>query len=215
MTTFEIEQAANIRGIASGMNLGMILRNQIIPEFLADTKYTNWQYKTGSWTTAAGDTYHDLPSDFGELREVWCGTDENRGLLEYIGEDSEKVFIAESATDQAPPSGYYLKLNASTPPRFSRLQLSAPSDGVYTIRYRYIWTLRSTDHVTPVDMDQYIPSQFHWGLVEGLKREVYKDTVGLSDARYAEAKSEVEAWKQRIRSNYELNKHGSKYVYAK
>lgn len=213
MTTFDIETAANRGNIATDMNVGLILRHQIIPEFLNDVKLCAWRKKRSTVTTSAGTQSYALASDFGEMREVQIvGYDP----LEYIGEDEEKVFAAQAATTQARPQGYYLGRDPdATVGSFKHLFLDAPPDGVYTIRYTYLYTVPFVDNVSPVDLAAWIPDQFHWGLVEGLRREIYMDRFGVGDTRATKAAEDFEAWKVRALANTEVAKHGDFYVSAR
>lgn len=213
MTTFDIESVANKGNVARDMNVGMVLRYQIIPEFLQDVRMCAWRKKWATVTTVAGTRDYALASDFGEMREVQIvGYDP----LEYIGEDAEKVFQAEAATTQGRPAGYYIGRDADAAVgTFKHLYLDCPPDGVYTIRYNYLYTVPFVDDVTPVDLEAMIPLQFHWALVEGLKREIYEDRFGLSDPRAAKASDQFERWKDRAINNSELAKHGDFYISAR
>lgn len=210
MTTADIETIANKGTVARDLNVGQVLRRQIVPEFLLDVKACGWRKKWATISTVAGTQNYALASDFGEMREVQIVGYEP---LEYIGEDAEKVFAAKAATARARPTGYYLGRDpGSTGAAFKYLFLNAPADGVYTIRYNYFYIIPFSDDVTSVDLVAWIPDEFHWGLVEGLKREVYEDRFGLGDPRAAKAAERFEKWKSRALNNTELAKHGDYYV---
>jgi hypothetical protein len=213
MTTFEIESAANQGNIARDLNVGMILRMKIVPEFLFDVRVCAWRKKNASFSTAAGKRDYALASDMGELREVHRV---GYGPLEYIGEDAEKVFAAESAEGNAAPTGYYLGRDPeSSGGKFQHLFLNAPADAVHTIRYTYLYRIPFADYVTPVDLSAWIPEQFHWALVEGVKREIFHDKFGINDPRTAQATAEFEGWKARANYNMETAKHGAYVVSAR
>lgn len=206
MTTFEIESMANRGDIARDMNVGAILRYQVIPEFLEDVRYCAWRKKWASISTVAGTRDYALPADFGEMQKV---TRVDYGELHYIGDQEEKVFAAEEATTQNAPTLYYLGRDPdSTGGAFKHIFFDCPPDAVYTIRYNYLYTVPFTDLVTPVDLAAWIPDQFHWGLVEGLKREIYEERFGLGDPRSAKAAESFAEWKQRALANHELTLHG-------
>lgn len=210
MTTFDIETQANRGQVARDMNVGVILRRQIIPEFLEDVKYCSWRKKWATISTVAGTREYALASDFAEMREAeLVGYDQ----LDYIGADAERVFAAEASTESGRPAGYYLGRDATaTVGAFKQLFLDIAPDLVYSIRYCYLYSIPFADDVNPVDLEAWIPAQFHWALVEGLKREVYEDRFGLDDTRAAKAAEQFEAWKQRALANTEVAKYGSHYV---
>ena len=209
MTTFEIESMANRGDVARDMNLGSVLRYQVIPEFLEDVKACAWRKKWATVTTVVGQRGYALAADMGELREVHRV---GHGPLEYIGEDAEKVFAAEEADGEAGPTGYYLGRDPNAVDgRFRHLWLDAPADGAYTLRYAYYYVIPFADGVTPVDLAGWIPEQLHWALVEGLKREIYEDRFGLNDPRTMKAVSAFGDWKSRALANPEAAKHG-RYV---
>jgi len=212
MTTLEIETQANRGDVARDMSIATILRYQVIPEFLEDVKYCAWRKKWATVTTAAGTRSYALATDIAELREVHRV---GYGEMEYIGADAAKVFAAESATDNEEPTGYYLGRDGVTPAAFTVLYLNGPADAVHTLRYNYLYRIPFTDTTTAVDLKLYIPEQFHWGLVEGLKKEIYEDRFGLSDPRAMKAAQQFEAWKARALANTEVAKHGAYVVSAR
>jgi hypothetical protein len=209
MTTFDIESAANRGDVARDMNVGLILRAQVIPEFLEDVKACAWRKKWATVTTEAGVRDYALASDLAELREV---KRVGYGDLEYIGEDAAKVFAAEEATENGAPTAYYLGRDAdATVGHFRHLYLDYPADAAYTLRYNYYYLIPYSDTVTPIDLGAWIPEQYHWALIEGLKREIYEERFGLSDARSMKAAEMFSQWKSRALANAEVAKHG-KYV---
>lgn len=209
MTTAQIETHANRGDVARDFDLGSVLRYQVIPEFLQDVKVCSWRKRYATVTTAAAGRHYVLASDFAEMREV---TRDGYGDLEYIGEDDQKVLAAENSTTNAKPTAYYIGRNPAVSGSGStHLFLSAPADGVYTIRYGYLYRIVFTDTTTSVDLKQYIPEEYHWGLVDGLKREIYEDRFGLNDPRALKAASNFDAWKQRALNSPEIANHG-RYV---
>jgi hypothetical protein len=214
MTTADVETYANLGNVAVGMNLQYILRYQIIPEFLEDVKYASWRKKYGTVTTVAGTRSYDLATDFHQMHRLrLSGADED---LPYIGEDSTKVFAAEVATTQAEPTGWYLGRNPnSQDPPFAYLSFDAPPDDAYVYQYQYYSRVVWTDQFTPVGLSQHIPEQYQWGLVEGLRREVYLNRVGVNDQRYIVAAQQFEVWKQRAISNTELAPAGQRPIFAR
>lgn len=210
MTTVDIETNANRGQVARDMNVGAVLRYQIIPEFLQDVKYCAWRKKWATITTVVGTRGYALAADFAEMREVQIvGYDE----LEYIGQDSQKVFAAEATTHSARPQGYYLgRDSGATVGAFKHLFFDALPDAVYTVRYCYLYKIPFADDVNAVDLEAWIPAEFHWALVEGLKREIYEDRFGLGDPRAAKAAEQFESWKARAQANTEVAKHGAHYV---
>jgi hypothetical protein len=206
MTTFEIESMANRGDIARDMNVGAILRYQILPEFLEDVRNCAWRKKWATISTVAGTRDYALAADFGSMQKV---ERVDYGELYYIGDQEKKVFAAEEATEQNAPYAYYLGRDPdSSGGAFKHLFLDRPPDAVYTLRYNYLYTIPFTDNVTPVDLAAWIPDQFHWAFVEGLKREIYEERFGLGDARAAKASESFAEWKQRAMSNHELTLHG-------
>lgn len=207
MTTAEIGGFANRGNVARDMDLATVLKYQVIPEFLQDVRVAAWRKRYMTVTTSAGVRAYSMTAAFAEMREVWR---EGYGPLEYIGADEQKVLKAESAAAQEAPSAYYIGQSPSSSTSAHQfLVLSAPPDGVYSLRCCYLFRIPWGELASVVDLAPYIPEEYHWGLVEGVKREIYEDRFGLDDPRTVKAARAFEEWKQRALVNPELSKHGS------
>lgn len=209
MTTAEIELAANRGNLANAdFVIGQVLRRQVIPQFLEDVGITSWRKAYKTITTVAGTQYYDLDSNFLSVHEAFRLPNQD-DPLEYIGEDPRKVAFAEANTVQAAPTSYYIVLDGATPAKWRRLKFQAPPDAVYTIPVVENTYIPFADNTTAVDMMPYLPEQFHWGLVDGLRTQIYFDRFGQGDDRYVEAKASYMEWVGRAQAHRELARRGA------
>lgn len=217
MTTAEIETASNRGNIATAdINIGQVLRRQVIPQFFEDVGVCSWRKAYKTITTIAGTQTYDLDANFLKVHEAYkmpgaSPTDR----LEYIGEDPLKVASSEAATVQAPPASYYIVLDAGTPKLWRRLKLQAPPDAVYSIAVVQLTFIPFADDTTSVDLTQYLPSQFHWALVEGVRAQIFFDRFGQQDPRYDRAQAAYLQWVGRAQTHRELGRRGGLFVSAR
>ena len=92
---------------------------------------------------------------------------------------------------------------------WQNLKLRAPADAVYTLVVCQLTYVPFGDTTTTVNMAPYIPAQYHWGLVEGLRAQIFFDRFGQSDPRYAQAQAQYMIWVQRAQVNRELGRRGN------
>lgn len=204
MTTDQIEQAANRGDIATGdMNLKMILRRSVVPQFLEDVGRVSWRRKTTPINTVIGDRKYALPTDFVQAHGVYLPTDYDNSL-KYIGEDPDRLARAESNVTNGAPTGYYITQNTSGTAAWQSLALEAPASAVLALRVVYYFFARFADDSTAVDMAQHIPEQFHFGLVEGLRMEIFLDRFGQGDPRYVAVEGKYQSWVARASGRREL-----------
>jgi hypothetical protein len=194
MTSTQVETYANIGDIASAdVNLKIILRRCIVPKFFELVGPVAWRRKVATISLVAGDYAKDLPDDYGSMMEVVL-TDATvtptakRGLT-YIGDDPLNMVAAEVNTTRAEASQYYVVRRATTE-LFKRIRFDCPADHAYTVYAVYYSHIQFTDDTTDVELDKYIPGQFQWALVEGLKAYLYAVRVGIADNRQPAAEAE-------------------------
>lgn len=203
MTTLQIEGYADPGSHGTGdFNIQATLRYEIVPEFLEDVGYVTWRRRYRSVAIAAGDTYIDIPSTteiFSHMKSAYLDTDFDNEL-EYIGEDPKKVLMAKAETTAAKPTGYFIESNGSF---LTRVSFNCPCDAARTLRYEYDMHVKFQDATSTLDLDPYIPTQWQWALVEGLKREIHSARSGVGDPGYALAGQKFEQWKQRCRKSPE------------
>ena len=203
MMTSLIEQYANIADLSSpDINLKVLLRHSVTPAFMADVGYVAWRrvLATLALTGVAGQGY-DLPDDFWMMQVLTI--DPSDAPLQYIGDDPEKVLAAERNVTPGKPGAYYLVRRATTSV-YKRIKFNATPDTNYTARYTYYSGVFFPDDTTDVEMDKFIPSQFQWALVEGLKREIMFIRFGHGDPRYVASEQQYGMWIERARENPEL-----------
>jgi hypothetical protein len=206
MTTDDVITQANVGGIAGpDLDLTALLRDKVLPEFLADVRTPAWRRKSATVTLAAGTRRYDLPNDFDVALAVYSSVDADP--LEYIGEDPRKVLAAETAT-AGTVTGYLVETPAESGARHG-LALSCPPDATGTLYLLYAKGGWMAEDGPVVDLDTVMPRRLHWALVEGLKREVYRERFGLGDARFQAAAAEFEAWKQRAANWREMGPAGA------
>lgn len=215
MTTHQIEQAANRGDIATAdFPIALVLRQQCIPAFLEDCGRIRWRTKTYTFTTTAGVRKYTLPRDFFEVDNVYV--DAATDPLFYIGEDAQLVAQAEAASDAATDPGlvsYYL-LPDETDDTRTALVLNVAPDEAADITVSYFWYLPFEDE-EEVDLRSYFPEQYHWALVDILRREIIDDRFGQGDQRYAAADAKYQEWLKRIANKRALAPRGNKATYVR
>lgn len=203
MTTADIETYADIGGLAGpDINLKVLLRHNVVPAFFTDVGYPSWRRVPTTLSTIISTKSLDLPDDFGQMITVSISPDFSKPL-QYIGEDPEKLLAAEGATVAAKPTGYYLTRRA-TSKVFKKIAFNCPCDQVYTIPYVYHMQPFFLDDTTSIDLDQFMPAQFQWSLVEGLKQQILFLRFGIGDPRYVTAEQSYKMWVERAMESPEL-----------
>lgn len=180
-------------GIAhADINLSIVLRRCIVPKFFELVGPVSWRRKVATVSLTAGDQDKDLADDYGSMMEV--ALSDRPGIpLTYIGDNPLKLMAAEVNTTRARPGAYYVtrRTGGETPTElFKRIKFDCPADQAYTVAYVYYSHVQFTDDTTDVNLDKYVPGQFQWTLVEGLKAYIYTVRSGLGDRRKAEADAE-------------------------
>jgi hypothetical protein len=195
---------ANREGLATGdFNLGQVLREQVIPEFLLDVDSevgkVYWRRTPASLNLVASDSVrdYDLPAAFDRFdgEPIMVTAQNARYELTHIGEDSRQVALANNSTTQTRPTGYFL-VPGSTAGLWA-VRFNAFPDAAYTVPYVYFIKIPFTDYTTKVDLSTYIPDQFHIAIVHGLRAAIMEDRYGIEDKR---AKTERGLY-QRVISN--------------
>lgn len=209
MTTAQIEAYADPTSAATGdfneARLKIELRHHIIPEFMEDVGYAAWRRKHETATLALGARYIDIPSVtfyFGHMKEVYVSPCFEKGQeLPYIGEEPNLVLAAKATTTTGKPTAFYMEQDGS---RYTRVGFNVVADAAYTIAYSFDLHVQFEDDDADVDLNIYIPTQFQWGLVEGLNREIRRVRMGIGDPQFQASAQEFERWKQRARKSPEL-----------
>lgn len=190
------------------LNLESALRDKVLYEFLHDIGYPSWARGYDTKTLSTGARYVDVTTDtFRQMRNVFIAPnyDEDDGL-KYIGDDDSKVLAAMVNTERQKPTAYYLGFTGS---KFERIFFDAPADSDYTIAFVFYKLIPSAVS----DLDPYIPKDTQWPLVEGLKRHLYRERVGVEDRRFIDADQEYNRWIARLMENPEKASGGKrKYV---
>lgn len=209
MTVTEILTLADPGELATAdLDLATALREKVIHEFLADIGYPSWARTFDTKTLVAGNRYVDITTEtFRQMRNVFIAPnyDEDDALL-YIGDDDSKVLAAMANTVQQKPTAYYLGFTGSV---FERIYFDSPADSNYTVAFVYYKRIPSAAS----DLDPYIPADVQWPLVEGLRRYLYRERVGIEDRRFIDADQEYGRWISRLTENPEKSSGGKrKYV---
>lgn len=205
MTSSEIQLAANRGNIAGpDIDLDSLLFNEIIPEFMADLDSVSWRYKRATTSVAAGSRTFDVPSDFERMEAILVGD----SAVSYIGENQAAVLAAEATTEQGVPSGWYFTPDSNSR-AFGTIKFDRPLSTTETVYYSYRWSIPNSG---PVDLGLYIPTQWHAGLIEGLRREIYLDRWGAGDRRVDSAMAKFTEWKQRAQFDRELAPAGAHVI---
>lgn len=202
MLTSKIEQYASVGDIASpDIDLKVLLRRKVVPGFLHDVGFVAWRRPVATISLLPGQNAYDLPDDFWMMQVLTI--DPSADKLKYVGDDPEKMIAASANVTPGRPDGYFIT-RRPTSLLYKRIQFNAPPDTGYTARFTYYTDIVFIDDTTDVEMDKYIPSQFQWGLVEGLNREIMRVRFGIGDPRYAAAEEQYGVFVERARENPEL-----------
>lgn len=213
MTTDQIEQFADIGGLsAPDLNLKVLLRRKVCPEFMKDAGYTSWKRISVTVATVIGTQIYTLPTDLDMIELVGSPSAPGKSL-QYIGEDPEKMATAELNGVNSSPTGYYLGFDASTGEQ-TKLKLNAPADAVYNLPVIYYRTTVFADDTTAVEMNKFIPLRYQWGLVYGLQMAICYFRFGVGDPRYVAASQSYGMVIERIGDNKE-NARRNMAVFAK
>lgn len=197
MTTAVIEGLANEEALIIGsadINLLIRLRRKVIPKFEMDVGECDWRRVDATISVAAADREYDLPTNFGKMLGTPVTVDSTgtvAGGFRYLGEDPIERSLAQQSTDTDEPSGFWL-VNSSTSVVNKAIRFNIIPDAAYTIYYTYLRDIYFSDDTTSVELNQYIPLKFQWGLVEALKLEVFRGRLSVDDPRFTEAKEEYQ-----------------------
>ncbi len=209
------------------IDLKVELRRNIIPRFLLDIGDVSWRRKYATIPVTAPTRQYNLPNDFfkmvrfyrdmglasnwtwseattpwGEITEDWehWGVGirvpgDKVGML-YIGDDPLLVAQSESSTVAGTPTGYYI-VQRETGSTWKALKLNCIPDVDMILPYVYLTSPQFADDTTSVDLDPYILPEFQWGLVCGLRAEIFLDRFGRGDQRYDRENGRYEDWVMR------------------
>ena len=204
MTTDQILTLAD-PGNAAGpdLDLGAILRFKVLPEFLFDIRAATWRRKHTT-ITYSGTRTVDAPGDLDTVRRVMRADGES---LAYIGEDESKVMAALLDSTPGTPAGYWID-SPGVATRHAILLDCAPAVAT-TYSLAYLSGIYWSQDAGSLELNPYIPATLQWGLVEGVKRELWRERAGVGDQRYMAAAGEYEMWKERALSFRDLGPVGN------
>lgn len=191
MTANEVITLANTGYIARGeLDLHSILRLKIVPELLEAGRDSLWRQM--SFTLSLDTTARKYATDprAEGIRAVKLVGDTYP--LPNVTEDPDRFALAVNGEDVAKPSEYIVTQEDGG----IFITFTSTPDTTYTAR---VVALRGLAWVDPgpsdINFDQLIPKSLQYGLVEGLKSEIYRDRYGINDQSYLDAKTEFERYK--------------------
>lgn len=220
MTTAQVEFYADPQKIGNDLWTRAILRRKVVPEFLEGVGKVGWRRKTFLAMLNPTVQSIDLPMDFGKVDEVtlWATSGSPPPPngpcpipLHYIGDDGVMRLAAEEASTvfQA-PTGYWIDRTQTSPNRYATVKFSYPADQQYRVRLIYYLEINFPDDRTPLELDNFIPTQFQWAFVHGLKAEIYdmQPKVGPAAQAYmislGQERQAFGDWIEKARANKEL-----------
>lgn len=215
MLTSEIETIANRGNLASpDMNIKLILKKKVIYDFLIDVGEVTWRKRNRALYFQAGVRFYDMVDDFLKMLVIYRpGASATTPFadpprLAYIGEDPRAVAIAEMTTELGTPSGYYIGARDvdgdNADGEMKRIYLNCPPIASETYSCVYLPYPVFRDEQEDVQMNRYIPEMLQYGLVSGLRAEVYLDRYGQGDKRYTEEQARFDAAKARAAAHHDL-----------
>lgn len=214
MQTSQIETSANRGDIASAdFDIGAVLRFQVIPAFLEDCGRIGWRRKVATITPQPGVQVYALPDDFFEVSDVLVVG--SKDPIPFIGEDPVLVSGAESNTSAGSWTGYYLVRDPEDESRWAIKFDSPASGGGPSAHVHYYWFVPFSNESEEVNLGKYVPDQYHWAMVELLRREIMDDRYGQGDQRYTTANNKYQEWLRRIVVKRELAPRGNRAKYVR
>jgi hypothetical protein len=197
VTTAEIQALADFdNSAAPDYPIGTVLRQNVIPDFFDRVGHVSWRQWAEVVTFGPGDRYRDISPYFSTIESVWLV--EPRRQLKYAGDSSfDMLMSAFDNPEPAAPRQYFIssmqapiynpmapteaEIEGPVGPR--RLTLHAPCDAVYKVSV-FGWQIPwFADNSTAVNMDLFVPRQYQWGLVEGLRAEVFRERLGVENPK--------------------------------
>jgi hypothetical protein len=207
VTTTEIAGYANEEGHiigASDMNLQVRLRRKVIPMFYLDVGQCGWRNLIATIAVTANTRQYDLPIDFVKMQDAPIyAIGEDTYSLAYIGENTREVALAEANTTLENPAGYWITRNGANPNAYRAIRLSRLPETNFTLVYPYLSAVRFADNATEIELDNYIPPEYQWALVEGLKKEIFANRIAVDDPRVVTASNEYDKFIERAQENRE------------
>lgn len=205
MLTSEIQSLADFENSgAPDFPTGQVLRAKVIPEFMSRVGMVEWRRLTETLQFAPDVRYQDINPHFSLIEQVWLV--DPRKQLRFIGDDPWRMLIStKDFPDPVQPAEYFITnnragvyTNAPAPltvdgqsgPR--RLNLGAPSDAIYSVAV-FGWAIPYFENNTDdVDMNPWIPIQFQWALVDGLRAEIFRVRYGTENIATLNARAEFD-----------------------
>lgn len=212
MNSDQIANLANLDGVAADLDLQLILRAQVLPEFLADVGDARWRRTNTTLALVVGTQKYNLPDDFYKMIEVAIPNAgqaylQDADKLTYIGEDQNLVNKAEKNTVQYKPCGYYFvprepnSTLSTYDPSHRAIRFDCPSDQAYTAYLVYVRGAYFADFQQQTDMNKWVPEMLQSGLVAGLRREIIDSRYGQGDSRWERADAKYQRCVVRARES--------------
>jgi hypothetical protein len=206
MNTDQIISMADPGGSASpDIDLRAVLKNMVIPEFLFDVRAASWRRRVAT-LSFSGTRSADAPDDLDSVLKIMAG---DTAKLTYIGESDDKVMAALLDSAPASPTGYWIQA-PGVATRYA-IHLDCVPSAPITYSISYLPGLYWDEEQSALALDQYIPAPLQWTLVEGVKRELWRERAGVGDQRYVAAAAECERWKQRALNYRDLAPIGDNF----
>lgn len=95
---------------------------------------------------------------------------------------------------------------ATSSASWQAIKFQAPPDGAYSIQVVQLKFIPFGDTTTSINLTPYIPVQFHWALVNGLKAQIFFDRFGQGDPRYDRQQALYEKDIDKARAHRELGR---------
>lgn len=215
MTIEEVVSQANRGDIASrDIDLLSVLKNKVIHDFFLGVGEVAWRRRHYTFTLSTTTRNYPQPADFMKLIEVYLLTtpalvspNQRQKPLRNITEDPLAIALANANTAAGKPAAYYLKQDedpTNGTGKWNTIRFDRDADQPYTASSSYVlypYNIGQTE-----DLSRWIPDQFHWGLVEGLRAEIFGDRYGIGDDRYERCQQEFLRWQAKAAEHGELSR---------
>ncbi len=207
MTTKDIADRANAgRAAPPTMDLQLVLRGEVIPEFMEDVGYPAWRRIVHDATVLAAENSMVLPIHLSKVFSVHIGTTYSTELL-YVGNVPAKR-VAFQTTTAGTPSYFDLQTGIGQTvlggvPGWTMV-FDCPMLVDTAVRViGYIGSLTGDDYTNVFDLDTLIPRHVQPALICGLRRYIHLENYGAGDRRYLLEDEKYRMWVARLRDDQE------------
>lgn len=229
MTASTICTLANSSGMASrDLSLMTLLCANVLPAFLHDCGYTAGGRRVHNVEVAIGEWTFPIPIYLSWVQSispqyapgVTTSSEQYASELRYIGESQNGQRVTAAPTESGDPDSFSISLDIADQIGGGSGRRRVWLNKILTraITYRVVaqvgMGITGDDFTSDFEMNEVVPPEYQWGLVDGLKAELALDRWGQNDRRYTEYMNKRNVWVARAQERTEMTRQNH-YVYVK